>query len=254
MSGELRTWRLSGVEPSFDELVGSVRFDDVTKGRRGAVLVKADERGVPIVRTTTAYGAPAQPFRTVHDRLAEEIRERAGLAHPLNNALVEHYTHAYATMKRHSDQALDLAEASSIAVYSCYRDPGRPSRRLIVKPKGPGDAFEVPLDHGCAITFSLDTNRRFSHAIVLRANAPDNDWLGITFRTSKTRVRFVDGAPTLADGTRLVLASEKQRRELFQLRRRENDETDFAYPPIAYTISESDLLPAEAVGERASAE
>ena len=129
MTDELRSWPLPTADNRFEELLGSVRFDDVTKGRRGAVLVDVGPaRGIPIVRTTTPYAAPAQPFRPIHARLAQEIRERASLARPFNNALVEHYTNAYATMKRHSDQALDLAEGSAIAIYSCYRDPGRPSR------------------------------------------------------------------------------------------------------------------------------
>jgi hypothetical protein len=38
-------------------------------------------------------------------------------------------------MKRHSDQALDLADGSSIAIYSCYRDARRPTRHLVVTPK-----------------------------------------------------------------------------------------------------------------------
>jgi hypothetical protein len=54
-------------------------------------------------------------------------------------------------------------------------------------------------------------------------------------------VRVVDGQPRLSNGERLTLASDEQRREFFQLRRRENDETDFQYPSISYTISESDL-------------
>jgi hypothetical protein len=246
VADEFRTWQLSTADNPFDALLAAVRFDDVTKGRRGTVLVKVDERGVPIVRTTTAYRAPAQPFRELHDRLADEIRARGSLAHAFNNALVEHYTRAYATMKRHSDQALDLADASSIAVYSCYRDPRQPSRRLLVTPKDRGATFEVPMDHDSVVTFSLDTNRRFTHAIALRANAPDNDWLGITFRTSRTFVRFAgDGPPTLPDGARLTLADEDQRRDFFQMRRRENDETSFTYPPISYTISESDLMPPE---------
>ena len=241
MTDEFRSWRLPAADNPFEELLGSVRFDDVTTGRRGTVLVKVDPSGIPIVRTTTPYRAPAQPFRPIHDRIAREIGGSA-----FNNALVEHYTSAYSTMKRHSDQALDLAEASSIAVYSCYRDPQQPSRRLIVKPKESGAGFEVPLDHGSVVAFSLETNRRFTHTIALRANAPDNDWLGITLRASKTFVRFVDGHPTLPSGGPLTLATEDQRREFFQLRRRENDEPGFAWPAISYTISESDLVPPEA--------
>lgn len=243
MTDEFRSWSLPGAAPPFEDLLSSVRFDDVAKGRRGAVIVKASAGSIPIVRSTTPYHAPAQLFRPLHDRLAQEIGASGSLPQPFNNALVEHYTSAYATMKRHSDQAQDLADGSWIAVYSCYRDPERPSRRLIVRPKALGAGFEVPLDHGSVVAFSLESNRRFTHAIALRAPACDNDWLGLTFRTSKTLLRFVDGHPTLASGARLSLASEDQRRELFQMRRRENEETGFVYPAISYTLSEGDLLP-----------
>ncbi len=47
-------------------------------------------------------------------------------------------------------------------------------------------------------------------------------------------MRFVDGHPQLSNGERLTLANDEQRREFFQLRRRENDETDFKYPSISY--------------------
>lgn len=242
MSEEFRSWRLPAPAPTFDELLASVTFDDVTTGRRGTVLVKADARGVPIVRSTTAYGAAAQRFRPIHEQIAQQICEIGALPAVFDNALVEHYTNAYATMKRHSDQAQDLADGSWIGVYSCYRDPERPSRRLTVQPKATGPAFEVPLAHHGVVLFSLESNRQFLHAIRLRAAAPDNDWLGITFRTSKTRVRFVAGHPMLPSGARLTLATDDQRRELFELRRRENEEPGFVYPPISYTLSESDLL------------
>lgn len=245
MTDEFRSFALPTADNPFEELLASVRFDDVAKGRRGTVLVKPDDQGaIPIVRTTTQYHAPAQPFRPIHERLEQDIRRVAALSCDFNNALIEHYTHTYVTMKHHSDQALDLADASSIAVFSCYRDPAKPSRRLLVKPKDPGRAtFELALSHCSVVTFSLDTNRRFAHAIVLSANAPSNDWLGLTFRSSRTLVRFVEGHPCLPNGTRLTLAGDEQRREFFQLRRRENDETSFTYPPLSYTISESDLLP-----------
>lgn len=243
MTDAFRTWLLPTGDNPFEDLLASVRFDDVAKGRRGAVLVKVDNGDIPIVRTTTQYQAPAQPFREIHERLAREIQQSGSLSCVFNNALVEHYTHAYKTMKRHSDQALDLAEGSSIAVYSCYRDPQRPSRRLLVKSKESDATFEIPLAHNSVVGFSLDTNRRFTHAIMLCANAPDNDWFGITYRTSKTFVRFVAGHPCLSNGARLTLANDDQRREFFQMRRRENDETSFTYPSIFYTISESDLRP-----------
>jgi len=242
---EFRSYLLPAADHPFEALLASVRFDDVAKGRRGTVVVKVDDTGgIPIVRTTTPYLRAAQPFGPLHERLSQEIRRIASLSCVANNALVEHYTSAYSTMKRHSDQALDLADGSSIAIYSCYRDPHAPSRRLVVTAKeSEGAASEIPLGHGSVVVFDLDTNRRFTHTIALSANAPANEWFGITFRTSKTLVRFVDGHAQLDNGARLTIATDEQRRELFQLRRRENDETDFAYPPISYTISDSDLVP-----------
>jgi hypothetical protein len=230
----------------FAELFASVQFEAVGKGRLGAVLVKVDEAGaVPLVRTTTRYGTPAHRFRAVHERLAQRIQESAALAVGFNNALIESYTNAYTKMGAHSDQATDLADGSFIAVFSCYEHPEvQPPRTLVVEPKeSEGDPVEIPLTHNGVVVFSVDTNRRFRHRIVLHRPAGENRWLGVTFRTSKTLVRFRDGHPYLPDGARLTLADEDQRREFFQLRRRENTEVDFAYPPLAYTVSESDLLP-----------
>ncbi|MEU9718688.1 hypothetical protein [Streptomyces sp. NPDC047976] len=236
-------------EDLFAELFASVRWEDVGKGRQGAVLTRPDESGgVPLVRTTTRYGSPAQRFRPVHERLARRIREQLALPAGFNNALIENYTDAYRTMGGHSDQALDLADGSFIALYSCYRDPDAgPPRKLMFEAKGEGgEAFEVPLVHNGVVAFSVGTNRRYRHRIVLDAAAPaaaDNRWLGVTFRTSKTLVRFRDGHAHLPGGARLVPADEDQSREFYRMRRRENHETDFSYPPLTCTVSESDLVP-----------
>ncbi|GAA2060967.1 hypothetical protein GCM10009801_02960 [Streptomyces albiaxialis] len=232
----------------FTELSASVRWEDVGKGRRGAVLTRPDETGgVPLVRTTTRYGSPARRFRAAHERLAREVRERAGLAADFNNALVETYTNAYRTMGAHSDQALDLADDSYIAVFSCYRYPeAGPLRRLIFETKEPGgERFEIPLAHHGVVAFSVATNRRLRHKIVADTPVPaaDNEWLGVTFRTSKTLVRYRDGHAYLPGGARLVLADEAESRELYALRRQENQTPTFPYPPLPHTLSKSDLLP-----------
>jgi hypothetical protein len=233
----------------FAELLESVRFEDVGKGRQGAVLVRPDQAGgVPIVRTTTRYRTPAQVFRPVHEQLARGIQDVASLGTGFNNALIENYTNAYATMGSHSDQALDLVDESYIAVFSCYEHPETvtPPRNLIVEPKEPGGApVTVPMAHNGAVVFSVEANRRLRHKIVLdpSARTVENRWLGITFRTSKTVVRFRDGGAFLADGARLTVADDEQQAEFYRLRRRENTETDFVYPRVGYTISASDLLP-----------
>ncbi|MFC9976586.1 hypothetical protein ACFVH6_37380 [Spirillospora sp. NPDC127200] len=248
ISDQIISYALPTEENLFAELSASTRFEDVGKGRRGAVLTKVSETGdVPLVRTTTRYSSPAQRFRSVHERLAQQIQESAALPVGLDNALIEVYTNAYKTMGSHSDQALDLADGSFIAVFSCYRHPeARPPRKLIFESKeSSGEKLEVPLAHNGVVTFSVDSNRRLKHKIVLDTSAPaaDNQWLGVTFRTSKTLIRFRDGHAYLPQGARLMPADDEQRREFYQLRRRENNETDFTYPALTYTISESDLLP-----------
>ncbi|KQX46123.1 MULTISPECIES: hypothetical protein [unclassified Streptomyces] len=232
----------------FAELSASVRWEDVGKGRRGAVLAEVDETGgVPLVRTTTRYGSPTQRFGAVHERLARLVQERAGLPVGFNNALIESYTNAYRTMGGHSDQALDLAEGSFIAVYSCYRFPeARPPRKLVFESKGSGDEkYAISLAHNSVVAFSVASNRRLRHRILLDApdREQDNQWLGVTFRTSKTLVRFRDGDAYLPQGERLMPADEEQSRAFYQMRRRENHEEDFVYPPLTYTVSESDLVP-----------
>ncbi|MFD5468189.1 alpha-ketoglutarate-dependent dioxygenase AlkB [Kitasatospora sp. NPDC127059] len=247
-SDEILPYALPAEGDPFAELSASVDWEDVGKGRRGAVLTRVDESGgVPLVRTTTRYGSPTQRFRPVHERLAQRIQECAGIAAGFNNALIESYTNAYTTMGAHSDQAIDLADDSFIAVFSCYRNPeAGPPRKLVFEPKAAdGEKFEVPLVHNGVVVFSVDANRRLRHKIVLDApaGAADNPWLGVTFRTSKTFLRFRDGHAYLPEGARLRPADEEQSREFYRLRRRENQETDFGYPPLTYTVSESDLMP-----------
>ncbi|WP_051039016.1 hypothetical protein [Chamaesiphon minutus] len=259
LTDELRSYTLPILQRSsganadnpFEELRASVRFENVGKGRQGTVLTKIDETGnIPLVRTTTRYSIPAQRFQSVHARLARQIQTVASLAVGFNNALIENYTNAYTTMGSHSDQALDLADESSIAIFSCYKYPdlANPPRKLIVELKEPGDDFiEIPLTHNSVVVFDLDANRRLKHKIVMDKSVqpPENQWLGITFRTSKTFVRFRDESAYFPDDTRLTLANDEQRQEFYHLRHRENNETDFIYPQITYTISESDLMPPE---------
>lgn len=248
ISDEIISHSFPAEQDLFAELSTSARLEDVGKGRQGAALTKIDgAQGVPLVRTTTQYTSPAQRFRAVHERLAQQIQENAAISIGFNNALIESYTNAYRTMGGHSDQALDLAEESFIAVFSCYRNPeAGPPRKLMFESKGSGesDTFEIPLTHNSVVAFSVDSNRRFKHKIVLDTSVPtaDNQWLGVTFRTSKTLVRFRDGHAYLPQGARLTSADDEQRREFYRLRRRENDEPDFVYPPLTYTVSESDLL------------
>jgi hypothetical protein len=253
ITNEIRSYAILTKGNLFEELFASVRFEDVGKGRQGAVLIKTDETSnIPIVRTTTRYSTPAQRFRSVHEQLAQQIQKSALLSVCFNNALIENYTNAYSTMGSHSDQALDLEDDSFIAIFSCYKHPEivNPPRKLLLELKETGgDNIEIPLTHNSVVVFSIDTNRRLKHKIVLDTSTqtPENQWLGITFRTSKTFVRFRDEYTYFLDDASLTLANDEQRREFYHLRHRENNETDFTYPRITYTISESDMMPPEPI-------
>jgi alkylated DNA repair dioxygenase AlkB len=199
-SDMFRTYAVSTRSDLFAELSASARLEDLGKGRRGAVLVVSDgPRGVPIVRTTTAYTLPAQCFRRIHTALARQICACASLALPFNNALLEVYTRAYTTMGAHSDQALDLDDAGEIALFSCYEHPeAGPSRRLMVESKEPGGpSFAIPLLHGRVVVFSADTNRRFRHRIVPdpATELPTTPGSGSRFAARRPGCASVTGSP-----------------------------------------------------------
>jgi len=245
LEDEFRSYALEAATNPYDELLASVRFEAVANGRQGTVLVAPHlARGVPIVRTTTKYATPAQCFGPMHVRLAKRIQERASLGWAFNNALIEHYTSAYSKMGFHSDQAQDLEPDSFIAIYSCYQSPELSSapRKLVIETKEAGSRLEIPLVHDSVVVFSLDTNRRCRHKIALTHQAPENPWLGVTFRTSKTFVRLQQRQACFEDGAPLTLATPDEARAFFSLRHRENTETEFLYPRLTYTLSESDCM------------
>ncbi len=245
ITDEFRSYTLVNESNPFDELFASVCFEELGKGRKGVVLVKPDdERCIPLVRTTSKYRNPSQLFRPVHETLAQQIQQMASIEQGFNNALIETYTNVYTTMGSHSDQALDLAENSYIALFSCYQHPENAERKLIVESKEiDSEKLAIPLKHNTVIVFSVEANRRFKHKIVLEGSTktPDNQWLGVTFRTSKTFVSFREDIPYLPDNVQLTLANDEQTQEFYRLRGKENKRVDFTYPPVAYTISKSDL-------------
>lgn len=247
MTGPFTTYTLPEAQTSFEELRASIRFEDVANGRKGAVLLAPVEQlGVPIVRTTTRYVEPAQCYGALHRHIAEQIKTVAALEHSLNNALAELYSNTYAKMGFHCDQAIDLEPCSNIAILSRYRYPDRGDsvRRLVVESKSGGQRFDIQLHHNTVVVFSLATNQQFRHKIVLdRSRNPlENEWLGLTFRTSNTFVHYGDTA-RFSDGQPMTLANETEEQDFFQLRARENRESHFVYPRLTYTISPSDLEP-----------
>lgn len=255
---EFHTITLPTEQNLFNELLHSVDFETTGKGRLGNHLVDIQNHNIPIVRTTTRFNTPAFAFSQIHHRLVAEINnmllpnQTDIPAQQFNNALIEVYDSSYSKMGFHSDQALDLENNSFIAVFTCYKQPDQLKashmRKLVIKDKITEEESEIVLQHNSVVLFSVETNKRFQHKIILNSpnnsdTAPDNRWLGITFRNSKTHIQFRDGTPYFSTGEQFTLANTDQESEFFKLRGQENRELNFAYPNLQYTISNADLLP-----------
>lgn len=223
----------------FEELSKSTKFEKLGKGRYGAVLADIHKNVVPIVRTTTKYNNPIQKFSQIHYDIMKNIKDMH-----FNNALIEMYDKDYTKMGEHSDQALDLELDSHICLFSCYDNPDtKDIRTLKIKDKITGELSEIFLTHNSIILFSVKTNNKFLHKIVLD-NAKTNDkWLGITFRLTKTYIEFINEIPYFYKTDKILkLANEEETKEFYSLRQKENKSIVFEYPEINYTISESDMI------------
>ncbi|WP_347218769.1 alpha-ketoglutarate-dependent dioxygenase AlkB [Chryseobacterium sp.] len=255
---EFHTITLPTEQNLFNELMHSVDFETTGKGRLGNHLVDVQEENIPIVRTTTRFNTPAVAFSPIHHQLVADINDTLLANHidipvqNFNNSLIEVYDVSYAKMGFHSDQALDLEKNSFIALFTCYEQPDELEeshmRKLVIKDKTTEEESEIVLQHYSVILFSVESNRRFQHKIVLHSpmnskTMHNNRWLGLTFRTSKTSIQFKDKIPYFSAGELLTLANADQESEFFKLRGQENRELDFTYPPLLYTISNADLLP-----------
>ncbi len=238
----------------FGELSTQINFENVGKGRLGNHLVKVDEEGVPIVRTTTQYNIPAHGFSLLHNAITDRIIDKLenSLLVNFNNALIEIYDSSYTKMKYHSDQCLDLAPNSFIGLFSCYETPNELTeqsiRKLKIKDKVTNEEFEISLTHNSFVLFSLSTNSKFFHKIVLeqvpkqKPSKSENKWLGITYRESKTFINFKNNLPYFNNGNLLELANDEQKTTYYRLRGEENRSLDFIYPEINYTLSKADTI------------
>lgn len=242
----------------FNELLESADFENVAKGRIGNHLVKVGEKGIPIVRTTTMYDIPANNFSDIHNQIIESLNiENQNINKNLpfldfDNALIEVYDCNYTTMKYHSDQSMDLEVDSYIGLFTCYENPNELTekniRKLKLKDRITDEELEISLTHNSVVLFSLETNAKFLHKIILESvpspkrSEKDNKWLGITFRKSKTFIQFRDHLPYFSDGELLTLADEDQKKEFFKLRGQENSVLNFTYPKLSYTLSVGDTI------------
>ncbi|KAJ3179761.1 hypothetical protein HDU85_004762 [Gaertneriomyces sp. JEL0708] len=237
------------IDSAFEKLQHANVFEDFPVGRKGAILIQPSAEGnTPIVRTTTCYKTPSQPFSAVHLDIIEQVNKVANVPSVLswNNAMVEIYTPEYTKMKFHSDAAIDLAPDSYIGIFSCYENADEPTpRMLIVKEKETGKTISVTLDNNSVVLFSTGANQKYLHKICCVGKKTQSRWLGLTLRQSTTYVRYsTEGvahllAGTGADATEKVLrlANDEERREFFKWRSLENATVGFEYPQIDYTLS-----------------
>jgi len=246
---------------SFTSLKESIDFEDVCKGRKGAILVNPVNESIPIVRTTTNYATPVQQFTEKHYKLIKIIKNvikasrdenESEFTIDFNNAMIEIYDSIYHKMGFHTDQSLDLQDDSYICLFSCYEKPPINPRKLKIQNKTTKECSEVVLNNNSIAVFSTKTNHHHIHKIVLDnyLKEPDNKWLGITFRLSKTFVNFIDGKPHFSGsksnlaGKELRIASHSEKKEFYKHKSNENAQNGvYEYPEIDYTISQSDLMP-----------
>ncbi len=224
-------------------------FESVGKGRAVATLVDATAEATPVVRTTGVYATPAVVFTPTIRKLSDRVkalieREQQAQVPAFNNVMCEMYETSYRKMGFHSDQALDLAPGSWIAILSAYDSPAAALRKLVIEDKSDTDSStqrEIVMRPNSVLFFSLESNAVLRHKIVLARNdVPGSGrWLGITMRTSKLWVSL--------SSVQLRLATSAERAEFLRLRSQENRTAGvFEWPQIDFTISPSDLLtPAE---------
>lgn len=240
-------FNLNYKENIFSLLSASTNLEHITAGRKGANIADCKDDLIPIIRTTTSYNNPTQKFQPIHYDIINDIKNKSKISElQANNAMIEIYESQYRKMKFHSDQSLDLAENSYICIFSCY-NTGVGDRRLVTQDKETKKLADVLLDHNSAMIFSTNTNKNHVHKIVLGSTYDkSNKWLGITFRLSKTFIRYVEGVPCFYSNDKILrLATEEERKDLAKHKRSENEKIEYKYPDIEYTISIGDILPIE---------
>lgn len=244
-----KTFFLQKPNDFFKTLLTSVQFELVGKGRAVATVVAPrEDAAIPIVRTTSVYQNPPQIFAPIHKELANQISLSLDTVNEstFNNIMLERYTLLYRKMGFHSDHALDLQDDSYIAIYSCYNSSKSniKFRKLVIKDKINEQIYkEILLENNMVVAFSTETNRKYMHKIVIAdtnhciTENDETEWLGLTFRTSKTWLK-----ENKINGQDIHLANFSELQEFRHLKSLENNNVDFYYPHISYTISSSDLM------------
>ena len=237
-------------------------FEDIRVGRKSAILASSEPQFEPssfdcvletsfdttfpkscgCVRSTTQHNNPVQDFLPIHLKIIQDIISAVGVDRGVefNNAQIEIYDPSYRTMRYHSDISLDLKKDSFICIFSCYTEGGRSGRngtrgtgvrKLLTMEKKTGKKNCISLEHNSIVLFSTETNKKYKHKIVLDTNSTSK-WLGITFRLSKTFLKYSDKG-VLVD-KKFTLATPEEMMEFYKLKKLENENEDYEYPEINY--------------------
>lgn len=222
----------------YDELRQAQILEDIGYGRNVGNVYLSTSDHVPIVRTTSKYKNPIQRASEIHKIIINKINEQHDIN--VNNIMVEQYDNSYATMKYHSDQATDLADDSRIFIFVCYENPNKSNRTLAICNKSDNKKYALNMFHNSVTMFDTNINKQFVHKIHREYEDPTKCII-LTMRLSKTMVLYTP-IPKI-NGVELRMYKDNENHEFYKLRGRENKETDFTWPQIEYTLSESDLLP-----------
>lgn len=229
----------------FDELSTTSSFENITKGRKGGNLIDYKDELVPIVRTTSIYQNPPQQFLKIHYDIINQIKSISKIPNiNFNNAMIEMYDELYTSMGYHTDQSLDLQDDSYICIFSCYNNETKDDvRTLDIKNKITNKTQSIILEHNSIVIFSTETNRNHLHKIILEKVTTNKKWLGITFRLSKTYIKFINEIPYFYNTNEILkIATDKEKQEFMKMKGCENKLIEYKYPKINYTISNSDLI------------
>ena len=234
-------------EPNyFEELSNSIQFESIIEGRLGANIADLQNDVIPIVRTTTSYNIPTQPFNNLHIGIIEKIKSISQIPNlVLNNGMVEIYGWEYSKMNFHTDQSLDLEPNSYICIVSFYKNPlNSQKRKLVIQNKITSYVEQIELEHNSVVIFSTDANKMYKHKIILEnPNIDSNKWLGITLRQSKSFIKFINDIPYFtSDLSRLRIGNSDEKKLFCKLKGIENKEINFDYPHIDFTVSAGDVI------------
>ena len=275
---------------SFEEILKTIKFENIAKGRQGRVLVQPYNDLIPLVRTTTKYNMPSKEFpfsigilavligiKLKQLKLIDIDEEDDELL--FDNVLAEVYDSSYTKMGFHTDQSQDLADDSHICLYSCYENDSNEDsdlRILRVTNKITKKTFDIKMENNSVIIFSTKANSIHRHSILLESTTSKNKWLGLTFRKSKTYLKFdnnniphiiinkqlekigfsfkdpdkdkekLENNSIIYDINKypkLTLSTDKgELKNYYKLKGIENREIDFEYPMLYFTTSKSDLM------------